>query len=154
MVNYPFLPNREIERENTRRWERKKKRLLFFFFSNDWFNMLPTWPITGNSLKSHKRPKSKQVKSMFRFISGYYTHQKNKGGYYRMTTFCGILVLNKGISIYKWDSLPSGSNLSHFLLFFSKCKTCVRKISNGIKQATQKTNYFSHIETFQQSTSL
>ena len=57
---------------------------LFFCFSCDWFYMLSTWLVTNNSLKSHNRPRSKQVKSTVRFISGYRTYQKNCG-YYRMT---------------------------------------------------------------------
>ena len=40
------------------------------------------------------------------------------------------------------DRLPSHSNFSHFLQFLSRCKTRVRKISNGTKQATQKTKLF------------
>ena len=73
---------RSREREHETAREIKEK--FVFFSSCDWFYMLPTWLVIGNSLKSHKRSRSKQVKSMVRFISGYRTHKK-KGGYCGMT---------------------------------------------------------------------
>ena len=76
-----------------------QEKSVFFFSTCDWFYMLPAWLVTGNSLKSHKWPGSKQVKSMVRFISGYRTHQKKKVGTVEWPTFLLSLSLSRILSL-------------------------------------------------------
>ena len=89
---FDFSVNAKRKRENAR--EKSEGSYYVFYSICFYFYKLPTWPVTGITLRINKWSGFKQIKSMVKIYQGTVPTKKNSG-YHRMTPKLSVGLSNQ-----------------------------------------------------------